>query len=104
MGNDMTFNEEKEKMLRIASNFKDAAFPVTIELQYETDKNISYRATSKGLSKREYFAAMAMSGLQSSNFLTDGYDMMSIRQIAELAVRQADRLIEALNKQAEIKE
>ena len=49
----------------------------------------------KGLTKREYFAAMAMQGLWQST--TDqNYDKYHV--IADMAVKQADALIHALNE------
>ena len=45
-----------------------------------------------GLSKREYFAAMAMFGFISQKHLE------SISDISEWSVKQADELIKALNK------
>lgn len=54
-----------------------------------------------GLTKREYFAAMAMQGLLANSF-DDGVSQpastLSGEQLAVIAVDQADRLIEALNK------
>ena len=47
-----------------------------------------------GLTKREYFAAMAMQG-----FLANSYSTRN-SQLAELAVNQADSLIEELNKES----
>ena len=48
-----------------------------------------------GLTKREYFAAMAMQGIVSNSYL----NLMPSRiDAAESAVRIADALIEALNK------
>lgn len=47
----------------------------------------------KGLTKREYFAAMAMQGM-----LAEGHD--SFRIVAKHAVDQADALIEELNKES----
>lgn len=44
----------------------------------------------QGLSKREYFAAIAMQGLCSGT-------AMSAATLAQEAVKQADALIEALN-------
>jgi hypothetical protein len=44
-----------------------------------------------GLTKREHFAALAMQG----NANTPG---LKVEQIADRAVKQADALIEALNK------
>ena len=50
--------------------------------------------TSEGLTKREYFAAMAMQGIISNK---DGLDI-KIERIVESAVDTADALIEELNK------
>lgn len=47
-----------------------------------------------GLTKREYFAAMAMKGIITNK---DGLDI-KIERIAESAVDMADTLIEELNK------
>lgn len=60
------------------------------------------------LTKREYFAAMAMQGLRSGKLIqsaADGYHqradkIWSSERIAKLAVEDADALIEALNKEA----
>lgn len=51
---------------------------------------------NNGLTKREYFAAMAMQGL-----LAGSYDSMAMgyASISEAAVGHADALIEALNKE-----
>jgi hypothetical protein len=48
-----------------------------------------------GLTKREYFAAMAMQGMIGNSYFTEG---SSYNTIAEWSVQQADALIEALNK------
>lgn len=45
-----------------------------------------------GMTKREYFAAMAFQAMLSNTNLT-----ISINTIAKLAVQDADKLIEALN-------
>lgn len=45
-----------------------------------------------GLTKREYFAALAMQGL----FASAEYPSASSIQIAEMAVRQADALLKRL--------
>jgi hypothetical protein len=50
--------------------------------------------TSEGLTKREYFAAMAMKGIITNK---DGLDI-KIERIVESAVDTADALIEELNK------
>lgn len=59
-----------------------------ITLEYNNDY------TLMGLTKREYFAAMAMQGIISNK---DGLDI-KIERIVESAVDTADALIEELNK------
>jgi len=48
-----------------------------------------------GLTKREYFAAMAMQGMHANSSFTK---IWTYENIAEWSVQQADSLIEALNK------
>ena len=64
------------------------------DLAYPTfdDKGICPDSYSGGLTKREYFAAMAMNGCCSSDVAT------TTTSIAEWSVKMADALIEALNK------
>ena len=57
------------------------------------DKDRTYGDT--GLTKREYFAAMAMQGISANASLTS----TSFEKIAEWSVKQADALIEELNKE-----
>jgi hypothetical protein len=47
-----------------------------------------------GLTKREYFAAMAMQGVASNR----PFSQFEFSKLAEWSVQQADALIEALNK------
>jgi hypothetical protein len=51
-----------------------------------------------GLTKREYFAALAMQAVEFSNTGADINDFLSNNEIAERAVWLADALIEELNK------
>lgn len=46
----------------------------------------------EGLTKREYFAAMAMQGMLSSAYSSSGVDIVIV------SVKMADRMIEELNK------
>jgi hypothetical protein len=62
----------------------ESAFPIIAE-DYIIDG---------GLSKREYFAAMALQGIIANK---DGLDI-KIERIVESAVHTADALIEELNK------
>ncbi len=72
------------------TNRNDQAFarpPVLVE-------NYGLHQGSKGLTKREYFAAMAMHSALSDAHISK----FSPSFIADEAVKQADALIEALNK------
>lgn len=71
----------------MATNPKDTAFPA-----YEPDYKMGHpiqQLTEAGLSKREYFAAVALQGC-----LASGNDVTSAVHLAVLA---ADRLITKLN-------
>ena len=50
---------------------------------------------NKGLTKREYFAAMALQGILARGFNPDLFE----KNGSEIAVNWADALINALNKQ-----
>lgn len=71
---------------QIAEYFKNSVFPQNIE---HPDGNV----TCKGLTKREYFAAMAMQALLSDHNITTTYS-----HYAENAVQAADALIAAINE------
>jgi GMP synthase-like glutamine amidotransferase len=60
----------------------DCAYPADYKTQ-----------TDSGLTKREYFAAMAMQGILASG------SKQSVEQDAELALESADALINQLNNQ-----
>lgn len=56
--------------------------------------NADYNGMERGLTKREYFSAMCMQGM-----LADGTSESHLLDYATRAVRAADFLIEALNKE-----
>ena len=86
-----TYEQEHKEHIKQAEVFRDAAFPVDLELQYESRPNMAYKATSKGLSKREYFASAILQGMMSIP------DNTSARKAsAWMAVEIADELIIAL--------
>lgn len=66
---------------------QDCAFPIGLE-------------GDPGLTKREYFAAMALQGLVSGIFSQDGRNIRgyTTEAIAEHALIQADELIKQLNE------
>jgi len=66
------------------TNANDQAFPFAID----KSKQMFYG----GLTKREYFAAMALQGLLNNT----GWNMLTM--CADQAVKQADKLINELNK------
>lgn len=58
-----------------------------------------YQGNFSGLTKREYFAAMAMQGLLASDYVKNGLyaSHETFPAVHKIAVRVADDLIEALN-------
>lgn len=70
------------------TNANDTAFPLI-----EEDENKVQRSVSQGLTKREYFAGLAMQGLCAG--LTGNE---KVATLAPLAVSIADALISELNK------
>lgn len=52
-----------------------------------------------GLTKREHFAAMAMQGFVSGLVASSGYEQLDNKVAANYAVKLADALIAALNKE-----
>ena len=67
---------------------KQAAFPQTVEVE-----NTVYH--TRGLTKREYFAAMAMQGILANTNI--GANYIPIEQ-AMYSVKLADAIIKALNE------
>lgn len=68
----------------------EPAFP-----QCETSRGNPFHTefpSGEGLTKREYFAAMAMQGLLATPA------PVPFKQVADMAVRHADELIEALER------
>jgi hypothetical protein len=63
------------------TNANDCAYPADSQTQ-----------TEGGLTKREYFAALAMQGVCSTN------QAVTAREVAEWSVKMADALITELNK------
>jgi hypothetical protein len=56
------------------------------------------RFLNYGLTKREYFAAMAMQGFTS--IIHTAFDSQEIREIAEASIEMADTLIKTLNDES----
>ena len=70
-----------------------------VQLQ-ETSPNGIHKCRFGGLTKREYFAAMAMQGLLN-NYVENGMysNHPNFPMVEEVAVKCADQLIEQLNKE-----
>jgi glycerol kinase len=68
--------------------------PISATQEYHS-KNFGVVLAKTGLTKREYFAAMAMQGILSNE--DNSYETAEDK--AETAVKSADALIEALNKE-----
>jgi hypothetical protein len=75
------------------TNKDEAAFPREwSKIKQNKDAPEQFSVAQKGLTKREYFAALAMQGLMTDASLTS-------QTIAKFAVQQADDLLNELNKQ-----
>ena len=73
------------------TNENEPAFPFIYHDREGDERVIS------GITVREYFAAMSLQGMYSNNGLVDQWNCEG--EMAKNAVRAADALIEALNKQ-----
>jgi hypothetical protein len=82
------------------TNSNDPAYPEILELA-ELSKNGGDVRYYRGLTKREYFAAMAMCGLAMKPNEKGEVELPFV--VAELAKRYADALIAALTKAQEVK-
>jgi hypothetical protein len=75
----------------------DNAFPNSeTDIDFEGDLDPLDIIIAGGLTKREYFAAMALNGLISS---IGQHDVSDYADLASDAVLVADRLIESLNRE-----
>lgn len=75
----------------MSTKAEETAFPVTISIDGNWDKEPPKHLN--GLTKREYFAGLAMQGL-----CADPNPELKPKVVAEMAVRYADALINELNK------
>lgn len=76
----------------------DSAYPIII------DNITKYQIRETGLTKREYFAAMAMQGMLSNSKESDPSSEWVLsyatrHEIAKMSVEQADALVAELNKE-----
>lgn len=96
----MTFEEEKDLFIETAKRFADAAFPVGSDFQYITRPGTHYITTSKGLSKREYFAGQVLASIIniSSGDVPKHMLEEAASKMSQAAVVFADALLEELAK------
>ena len=72
-------------------NGKQSAFPLDGEVSNQCGNGTS----PTGLTKREYFAGLAMQGLLANQ----AFHRLDSKQVAELSIRRADELLKQLEKQ-----
>ena len=87
----MTHEKKEETVKKLSNVLHDSIFPVHVDIN-----NLKDHLIYKGLTKREYFAAMAMQGILANS--SDGLVGWNYRIICENSVIAADALIAALNK------
>lgn len=75
------------------------AFPLEVT-EYVHDRAVG-SSVYHGLTKREYFAALAMQGICADSEMTFGINEFPPEVIAQMAVDRADALIEALNREGQ---
>ena len=81
-------NDEALKLTRM-KNGKLPAYPNAIDVLVHG---------KEGLTKREYFSAMAMQGLVANNFSPNGFQNGSEIELMKVAVSCADALLAELEK------
>lgn len=79
---------------------KNADKPIYPVIKTEEVANTVYISSGGGLTKREYFAAMAMQGEIASQCAEGFYgnDEESMTSVASKAIKAADALLKALDK------
>jgi hypothetical protein len=80
------------------TNGNDPIDPIIGSIGHEDFGGKGVYMNTTGLTKREYFAAMAMQGLCANTAAYNYYD--DFKDVAAAALQNADALIEALNKEA----
>jgi len=55
-------------------------------------------SVNQGLNKLEYFAVVAMQGILANSYADEAGPRLAAEDIADIAVKQAQALIERLNK------
>ena len=78
---------------------KDVGFNVDTESIAFDPSKADFKVSFAGLTKREHFAALAMQGMLPATFSPNGLQGGTADALADYAVKVADALIEALNKE-----
>jgi hypothetical protein len=83
----MTFEKKEETLKQLSKVLRHSIFPVNVDIN-----NLKDHVIYQGLTKREYFAAMAMQGYIASGLM----DRAGEATVAMHSVTAADALIAAL--------
>jgi hypothetical protein len=94
---------EKDEPINPFFTWNEAGYGETVTF-YSPDGSKQFFPYKQGLTKREYFAGLAMQGFISTEKLLNGNRNVTQVQYAEAAVIMADALINALNKDIDDKE
>ena len=81
------------------TNPNDPAFPP--DLKHLPDGPVlDFIASQRGLTKREWFAGMAMQGICANAYMSEKMESMTltVKDVALFAISQADAFIAELNK------
>lgn len=82
-------------------NSDKSIFPFKVNRTLETEAAV--KIYSSGLTKREYFASMAMQGLLSGNAIDEKFSS-GVDTVAKFAIEYTDELLKQLEAPVEIKE
>ena len=83
------------------TNPNDPAFPQTIPVMDTSSGSVAYKIGEQfipGLTKREYFAGLAMQGAITLKLPAKDAELMMPESVAKACVFLADALIKELNK------
>ncbi len=92
----------EDEIKEIEEICQHAAFPMNVNFRSNADPIKTIRNIVPGLTKREYFATMAMHALLTDKSVTaDGGGKSGIDELISIeAVKSADALIAELNKES----
>ena len=89
----MTFEKKQETLKELSKVLRHSIFPVAVDIN-----NLKDHVIYQGLTKREYFAAMAMQGMVANGSSIDIDKDYPYQTRAKTCILIADALIKALNE------